>query len=136
MYSMYSSMRQYLINDYNVSSSVGASNIKVGYQKILNEYPCITIFRIGETSVGRLGYQTSDGGSRDKDSSVMMQIDIFHPTSVEQLEYLDDYVKIAIMSGASTGLGVRLMSNPSYWDDTYNSYRTTQTWLCNQVIQD
>jgi hypothetical protein len=129
-------MRHDLINDYNVSSSVGATNIKVGYQKILNEYPCITLFRIGETSTGRLGYQTSDGGSRDRESSVMMQVDIFHPTSVEQLEILDDYVKVAIMSGASVELGVRLLSNSSYWDDTYNSYRTTQTWLCNQIVQD
>jgi len=135
MYSIYSSMRAHLINDYTVSSSVGASNIKVGFQKIITNFPCISIFRAGSTSYGYLGYSEVPGGNRNRAVDTMMQVDIFH-NSVEELELLDDYVVKAVMSGAEIGHGYRLIGNPSGFDESFDCYRTIQTWLCSEVVQD
>jgi hypothetical protein len=135
MYSTYSSMRHILIDNYNVSSSVGSDNIKVGYQRVITNFPCISLFRVGLTSWGRLGYIESPVGSRDRNANTMMQVDIFH-NSVEELEILDDYVVKAIVASGQTGQGFRLMSNPSGFDETYDCYRTVQTWLCSEIVQD
>ena len=135
MYSIYSSMRILLINDYNVSSSVGAHNIKVGYQRVITNFPSVSLFRVGSTSWGRLGYGAGPAGNRDRACDTMMQIDIFH-NSVEDLEILDDYVIKAIMLSGQTGQGYRLMSDPSGFDESYDCYRTIQTWLCSEIVQD
>lgn len=135
MYSIYSSMRTLLINDFNVSSTVGAHNIKIGYQRIITNFPCVSLFRAGTTSYGRLGYKESPAGSRDRAVDSMMQIDIFH-SSIEDLEILDDYVVKAIMVSGQTGTGYRLMNNPSGFDESYDCYRTIQTWLCSEIVQD
>ena len=128
-------MRMLLINDFNVSSTVGAHNIKVGYQRVITNFPCISLFRAGSSSYCRLGYKESDAGSRDRVVDSMMQIDLFH-SSVEDLEILDDYVVKAIMASGQTGHGYRLMSNPSGFDESYDCYRTIQTWLCSEIVQD
>ena len=135
MYSIYSSMRHILIDNYNVSSSVGTDNIKVGYQRTITNFPCISLFRAGSSSWGRLGYQQSSLGERDRVVDTMMQVDIFHD-SIEELEILDDYVVKAIMASGQTGHGYRLMSNPSGFDESYDCYRTIQTWLCSEIVQD
>jgi hypothetical protein len=128
-------MRTLLINDFNVSSTVGAHNVKVGYQRIVSNRPCVALFRAGSSSYGRLGYGESDPGSRDRVVDSMMQIDIFHD-SIQELEILDDYVVKAIMVSGQTGTGYRLMSNPSGFDESYDCYRTIQTWLCSEIVQD
>jgi hypothetical protein len=128
-------MRHILIDNYNVSSSVGSDNIKVGYQRVITNFPCISLFRVGSTSYGRLGYMGATAGSRDRTVDSMMQVDIFH-NSIEDLEILDDYVVKSIMSSGQVGHGYRLMGNPSGFDESYNCYRTIQTWLCSEIVQD
>jgi hypothetical protein len=135
MYAIYSSMRNLLINDFNVSSTVGAHNVKVGYQRVISNFPCISLFRAGSSSYGRLGYQQSTAGSRDRAIDTLMQVDIFHD-SIQELEILDDYVIKAIMVSGQTGTGYRLMSNPSGFDESYDCYRTIQSWLCSEIVQD
>lgn len=136
MYSAYSSLRRILTNDYHVSTSIGADSIKVGFRRDIDVFPCITIHRIGGDSYGKLGYQSATGGYRDRSETDLIQVDIFHLDSIEDLELLDDKVITAVMSGAQVGEGFRLISNPSTYDDTYGSYRTTQTWTLNRIEQD
>jgi len=136
MYNAYSSMRRILINDYYVSSTVTANNIKVGYMREINVFPCVTIYRIGGDSSGKLGYLSSTGDTRERIENRLMQVDIFHLDSIEDLERLDDYVITAFMSGAQSKDGFRLISNPSTYDDSYEAFRTTQTWLYSEIVQD
>jgi len=136
MYHSYSSMRRILINDYHVSTAIPVANIRVGYKRNIDVFPCITIHRIGGDSYGRLGYQTTTGDSRDRMESDLIQVDIFHDDSIEDLELLDDKVIVAVMSGSKVDEGYRLMSNPSTYDDSYECYRTTQTWILDRLVQD
>ena len=136
MYSAYSSLRNILLDDYDVSSTVTASNIMVGYRRQINEFPCITIHRVGGDSKGKLGSKTSTWGSRERTENKLMQVDVFNTNSIEDLELLDDKVIKAIFSGSSTGEAYSLVSNPSRFDDSYDAYRTTQTWLLSEVVSD
>jgi hypothetical protein len=136
MYQQYSSTRQILINDGRVTDIVNPSNIKIGYEFILDDYPCITIFRGGGGGTGRLGYKTSPAGSKDVNLNGVFQIDLFHKDSVEDIEELDDAVRKAMMSGVAAGVGCDMTSNPSTWDESFQSYRITQTWVLREVISD
>ena len=129
-------MRNILINDYYVSSEVTASNIMVGFRRQIDAFPCITIYRVGGSSKGYLGYKTSTGGSRDRTEDKLIQVDIFNTNSIEDLELLDDKVIKAVMSGSSTGEAYSLVSNPSNFDDSYDAYRTVQTWLLSEIVSD
>ena len=62
MYHAYSSMRRILITDYHVSTALPVSNIKVGFRRELDTYPCITIHRVGGSAFARLGNQTVGDG--------------------------------------------------------------------------
>lgn len=135
MYSIYSSMRNLLIQNYVISSAVGTNNIRVGFQRVITNFPCISIFRAGSSSYGRLGYKESVAGQRDRTVNSLMQIDIFH-NSIEELEILDDNVIKAIMLSGQVGSGYNLMSNPSSFDESFDCYRTIQTWLCSEIVQD
>jgi len=128
-------MRSTLVHNYYISTQVGVSNIKLGYKTTIDSIPCITIQRIGGDSYAKLGYGTSTGGSKDRDETRLMQIDIFHD-SILNLELLDDIVIKAIFSGSRVGEGLRLTSNPPVWDSSYESYRSIQTWNCNEIVQD
>lgn len=136
MYNAYSSLRRILINDYYVSTSVTADNIRVGFAREIDSYPCITMHRIGGGSYPRLGYQSSTGDSRDRMDTYLMQIDIFDLNSIENLELLDDKVIRAVHSGAQTGEGYRLTNNTSMYDDSYDAYRSIQTWSLSKMQQD
>jgi hypothetical protein len=134
MYGAYSSMRHILISDGRVANLV--TNIKVGYQNEVNTFPSISIFRIGGSSVGNLGYGTSSVGSKDREQVSLFQIDIFSNTSIEELELIDDAVIKAIMSGVAYGVGVSMSNNPGVWDDSFQSYRLTQTWRYSELKSD
>jgi len=136
MYSAYSSMRRILINDYYISTAVTADNVKIGYRREIDVFPCITIFRIGGSSIAKLGYNATTGGSREREETRMMQVDILHADSIADLELLDDKVITAIMSGARTQDGFRLLSDLSRYDDSYEAFRTTQTWLYSEIVSD
>lgn len=134
MYEQYSSMRQILLNDGRVTDLT--SNIVVGYRREHDSYPVITIHRVGGNSFGKLGYQTSAAGSKERNVTSLFQIDIFHRDTIEDVEKIDDAIQKAIMSGTSTSVGARMQSNPSGWDETFQAYRITQTWMYNEIVSD
>jgi hypothetical protein len=41
-----------------------------------------------------------------------------------------------MMSGVAAGVGCDMTSNPSTWDESFQSYRITQTWVLREVISD
>jgi len=136
MYEAISSMRRILINDINVSSSVTVGNIRVGFQRQVDSYPCVAFYRIGGSSVGRFGYKTAVGGSKDRTEDVMLQVDLFHLGSMEDLELLDDYVIKAVMSGARPGESFTLFGNTGGFDFNYDCFRSIQTWTYSRIVSD
>ena len=136
MYAALSSMRRILINNVYVSSSVTANNIKVGFQKTVDTFPCIAFYRIGGSSLGMMGYNTSTGGTQNRMEDVMLQVDIFHLDSTEDLELLDDQVIKAVMSGAIIGESYDLIGDSSSFDNSYDCYRVIQTWRYSRLVSE
>jgi hypothetical protein len=136
MYNAYSSMRKILINDGRVTDLVDTGNIKVGFTRKSDDFPCISIHRVGGNTVGKLGYGTSDAGSKDRTENRLFQVDILCRTSIEDLELIDDAVIKALCSGVTTGKWMSMQSNPSFYDYSYDAQRVAQTWSYGEFVQD
>ena len=112
--------RNALIGNTAISSQVPANDIKVGWPRQLESFPCILISQAGGTDNGFLGYQT--GGLRREEN--VLQIDIFSDaSSTETLQIADNIVPVMISSLAASKTG-----DVNNFDDKLNVYRKVQTY--------
>ena len=133
MYQAYSSIRRILVEDSSVSSNVTSNSIRIGFSREVDVFPCIMIHKAGGGSHGLTGYGTSTAGSKDRWEDRTFQLDILSRTSVENVELITDDVTTAMMGSFS---GARLTSEAGGFDDSYNAYRSIQTWTGWEIVQD
>lgn len=131
-YYAYSSTRHILINYTPLVSLVPASNIIIGYGKVRDKFPCVTLSQVGGDSYGRLGYNTSIEGTKDRIDTWMMQIDIYERDNIEDLELISDEIQKALLSGSIC----RKVGDVDGYEDVYNAYRKTQTYTVSKLFMD
>ena len=131
-YNAYSSARTLLVNNSNVIALVPAGSIRIGFQREPEVFPMITITQVGGSAYGYLGYGQSDVGSKGRNETSMIQIDIYDRDSIMDINLIGVQVDKAIMSGA----GYRKSGELDAFEDGLNSYRKVQTWMYNEVVDD
>lgn len=116
-------IRGYLISSSSVTSLVPASDIKVSWIKIEDNFPCITINQVSGSDYGYLGYSTMPAGSKLRREEVSFQVDIYSKAGrLETIQIADEIVKVLI-SGTC-----RKVSDNEMYDDETNLYRKIQTY--------
>jgi len=124
-------IRGYLISSSSVTSLVNTNNIKVGWPKSLDSFPCVTITQTGGGDYGYLGYGTSTAGSKIRREESTFQIDIFSQSSrLETIQIADEIVKVLI-SGTC-----RKNSDIDMYDDETGLYRKIQTYTITEFHDD
>ena len=126
-------IRNVLTQDAAVTGQVSASDIRVGFARQVDSFPCITLDKVTGDTYGRLGFKTSDPGSRDRHESITVQLDIYTRSSASHRDTIGDYVIKAMMSGCS---GARMLGDIGTYDDGYDAYRDIQTWTLWEIVQD
>jgi len=126
-----STIRNYLVNSSTLTAIVNDSSIRVGWTKIHDTFPCITLTQVGGSDYGYLGYGTTTAGSKLRREEVSIQLDIFSKTSrLETIQIADIIVPIMI-SGTC-----RKVSDIEMYDDEVGIYRKTQTYTKTKFQDD
>jgi len=129
----YSSARNILVSDNDITSIVDTSNIKVGFSVEPDAYPCVTLSQIGGESYGFLGYKNASIGSRNRGDSWLMQVDIYSRDSVAQVQLIADEIEKAFHI---SGSGYRKVGDVDGFEEGLKAYHKVQTWSCLRVTQD
>jgi len=125
-------IRGHLVSSSALSSYVGASDIKVGWDKLPHEFPSIIITQTGGGAYGYLGYKTSPGGSRIRRETVSMQLDIYSTKSrLETLQMEDIITPLLIVSSQA-----RKESDIDTFDDELKAYRKILSYTITQFHDD
>jgi len=116
-------IRGYMISSSAITSIVSAADIKVGWVRTEDNFPCITINQVGGTDVGYLGYNTSAAGSHLRKENTTYQIDIYSKNSRLQTLQIADLIVPRMISG-----GCRKDSDIEDFNDDLGIYRKLQTY--------
>jgi len=108
----------------SVTSLVSENNIKVGWTKTLDSFPCIILTQTGGTDTGYLGYKSAPAGSRLRLEDAVFTVDIFSRSSrMETYQIADVITPLFIVSGAC-----RKEGDIDLFDNDMNVYRKMQTY--------
>ena len=121
--SMLEQIRGYMVSSSEIISIVTANDIKVGWPKTIDSFPCITITQVGGSDVGLLGYNASVAGSQTRKETTAYQIDVFSKASRLQTLQIADLIVPRMISG-----GCRKDSDVEDYDDESQTYRKIQTY--------
>jgi len=117
-------IRGYICSTSTITDLVSKSDIKIGWPKVLDSFPCILMTQTGGVDVGYLGYKVAPAGSKFRREETTFQLDIFSTTSrKETYAIADALVPIMIASG-----GCRKISDVDSYDDEKNVYRKLQSY--------
>jgi len=116
-------VRNKLISSSDLTALVPASQIKVGWQKTIDSFPCIIINQAAGNDVGYLGYAASPSGNKVRREQVTVQIDIYSRKSRQNVfEIADEIVPLMISLGSSKD------SDVDDFNDDLSVYRKIQTY--------
>jgi len=117
-------IRGYLCSTSTITDLVDKTDIKIGWPKELDSFPCILITQTGGMDYGYLGYKTAAAGSKFRREETTLQLDIFSTTSRKETYAISDaIVPIMIASG-----GCRKISDSDTYDSEKNVYRKLQSY--------
>jgi len=116
-------IRGYMVSSSDITSIVGANDIRVGWLKTKDQFPCITINQVAGSDIGYLGYNTSAAGSQMRKETTIYQVDIFSKTSRLQTLQIADLIVPRMISG-----GCRKESDIEDYNDELGIYRKIQTY--------
>jgi hypothetical protein len=116
-------IRGYMVSSSAITAIVGSNDIKVGWLRTKDQFPCITINQVGGSDVGYLGYNTSAAGSQMREETTMYQIDIYSKDSRLQTLQIADLIVPRMISG-----GCRKDSDVEDYNDEFGIYRKIQTY--------
>lgn len=124
-------VRGYLVSSSTVTNKVASQNIKIGWGRTLDEYPCVTIVQVGGTDAGNLGFRTSAVGSKLRIERPRFQIDIYSKKDrLETYQIADEIEKMMISGGC-----IRESDVEDYNDET-SLYRKIQTYSFIKFFED
>lgn len=115
--------RNWLVNKSTITALVTAGNIKVGWDRLPSDFPCILITQSSGRDLGYLGYGTAAAGSKIRQEDVTMQVDIFSKTSRKETLDISDVVVPVLISGGCTK-----ESDVETYDDVLEAYRKIQLY--------
>jgi len=116
-------IRGYLVSTSAITILVPSSDIKVGWVRTADQFPCITINQAGGMDVGYLGYNTSSAGSHLREETSRIQLDIYSKNSrLETFQIADEIVPVMISGGC------RKESDIDDYNDESGLYRKIQIY--------
>ena len=124
-------IRGYLVSSSTVGTYVTDDNIKVGWPKTVDSFPCVLIVQSAGTDYGFLGYKTASAGSKIRREDCSYQIDIFSKNSRLETYQIADAIVKEMISGCC-----RKVSDMDDYDDELGIYRKVQTYSCNEFHDD
>jgi hypothetical protein len=124
-------IRGYLVSTAAITSLVPSSDIRVGWLRTVDQFPCITITQVAGGDVGYLGYNTSVVGSQLRRETATIQVDIYSKSSrLQTLQIADEIVPVMISGGC------RKDSDVEDYNDELGIYRKIQTYSITQHYDD
>jgi len=117
------SFRTWLISSSTITTLVPINDIKVGWERVADSFPCVTLTQITGSDLGYLGYKTASAGSKIRKENITMQIDIFSKTSRKETLDISDAIVPVLISGGCTK-----ESDTEMYDDNLGAYRKIQTY--------
>jgi hypothetical protein len=120
-YTLIKELYDSLTKDSAITNLVPATDIKVGWQNIISNFPCITIIRIGGNAVGRLGHNTSASGQVKENFGV--QIEVYSRKSLKENYDICDLIRKNLIT-----LGYSKLMDSDEWDDTLSAHRKITRW--------
>ena len=121
----------WFVSSSTITSLINSSDIHMGFPKIKDNYPCISITQAGGTEVGRLGYGTATAGSKMRETIPTYQIDIWSKQGFYQVDQIGDEVSKVMISGAC-----RKNSDNHGYDDETGLYRKIMSFTFTQFFDD
>jgi len=128
----FTNIRGYLCSSSTVTNYVSKSNIKIGWPKELDSFPCVLITQVGGVDTGYLGYKTSPVGSRFLVEENTYQVDIFSMTSRKETYDISDSIRKTLMASGSC----KKISDVDSYDDEKNVYRKMITYTYKMFTDD
>jgi len=132
---MFRDIRGWIISSSSVkaiSPSVSKSNIKVGWPKSVDSFPCILITQAGGSDFGYLGYRTAAAGSRMRRETSVMQIDIYSRDSRRHTLQLADAITPTLIASSQA----RKTSDVDTYDDGLSAYRKILSYTISKEHDD
>jgi len=118
-----STIRNYLCSTSAVTTLVPITDIRVGYQTELVNFPSLAIYQIGGTDVGYMGYNRSTSGNRLRLETSNINVDIISRTSMYHTYQIADAIVPVMISG-----GCRKMQDVDLYDTEMEVYRKVLTF--------
>lgn len=120
-----------LINSSSLTALVASSNIKIGWVKELDSFPCIILQQSTGVDWGYLGYNTSAAGSKTRREQFTIQVDIYSRTTSKNVtEIADIIVPIMISSGCRKNV------DTDDYNDELSVHRKLQTYTLTKFHSD
>lgn len=124
-------IRGYLISSSSVTNLVTSNDIKVGWTKTVDSFPCIIITQSSGMDYGYLGYKTATAGSKIRREDVSIQVDIYSQDSKLNVDEIADEVEKVLISGTC-----RKSSDVDMYNDELNLYRKVQSYSFTKFHDD
>lgn len=121
----------YLSSSSAITDLVPIRDIKVGWTKTLDTFPCIIITQAGGTDIGDLGYNTAAAGSKIRRETPIIQINICSRVSALETHQIADEVIPVLISGSSRKIG-----DFDDFNDDYNVNQKILTFSFTNIRED
>jgi hypothetical protein len=121
----------WLASSSAITALVPKSDIKIGYPRLKDDYPCITIIQAAGTSYPRLGYGTASAGTKMRFEEPIIQIDVWSTNGFHETDSAAEEITKVMMSGAC-----RQQSSNNDYDDETGIYRRIETYSYIKIHND
>jgi len=116
-------IRGYLVSNATITNYVPTADIRIGWPKEEDNYPCITISKVTGIDYGYLGYNTAAAGTKIRREEPTFQIDTWSKNSLYSSNVIADEITKVMISG-----GCRKNSENDMYDDDMGIYRVIQSF--------
>jgi len=131
-YEALKSARDLLINNSDITNIVPSTNIQVGWQHEIKNFPSIILYQTGGSEFGYLGYNTAPSGQKIRRELMNLKVDIISNTSRYQTLQVSDLVTKTMISG----LGARKISDYDDFSDSIKAYLKSLTFMYTVFHED
>jgi len=122
----------FLSSSSAVTDLVPKNDIKPGWTRTVDSFPCILITQVAGSDTGYLGYKTTVAGSRLRREEPVIQVDIYDRDSMRNVYAIaDEIIPLLIVSGAC-----RKDSEMDMFDDEKSLYRKILTFSFTKIRED
>lgn len=113
----------WLVSSSSVTSLIPQNDIKIGYPRVEDNFPCITITPAGGVSYGYLGYGTANTGSKIRRENSIIQIDVWSKNGFYETDNVSEEITKVMISGTC-----REQSANNFYNDETGLYRRNMSY--------